>query len=249
MFSSFYPWMIKVKKGTAFSNACVMVKDSALAVSGGNSTMEKILARDSYLKTLYAITDRMSINNYRRWTSADALTGKPAKGNMEGMYLSAGGLGVLMFKELGVVERTMGGKALVRVERSSACESCESRGSCGMEGGKEIRIEVPNILGAKEGERIELSMPTGSLLKASAAVYLVPVGGLLVGAILGEGFSSLLGLGPGASTGAGALTGLILGLGLVVFFDRRVRSRPDYHPAMTRIIGKPPLGSEDACNR
>lgn len=154
-----------------------------------------------------------------------------------------------MFTEVGVVEKIKGKMALVRIERSSACESCDSKGSCGITGGRQVKIEVLNRLGAKEGERIELSMPRGSLLKASAAVYLVPVFGLLAGAIGGEGLFSLVGFGPGASTGAGALIGLGVGLGLVVLLDRLVRSRPDYHPRMTRVIAGPSEVPANGCNR
>jgi sigma-E factor negative regulatory protein RseC len=143
-----------------------------------------------------------------------------------------------MLIEKGTVEKVLGNKALVKIGRSSACSTCESRSSCHVEGDKKIVIEVKNTLGAGEGETVELSMPTGSVLKASAAVYILPVLGLMLGAFLGKVFSGLLALGFTASAIAGGAAGLGLSIAVLIYFDRSVRSRPEYHPQMKRIIGE-----------
>ncbi len=151
-----------------------------------------------------------------------------------------------MVREQGTVEGLKGGKSVVRIERSSACASCESKASCHIEGDKELLVEVRNILGAREGDRVEISMPTASVMKISAFVYIVPVAGLIAGAILGGWLADLFPIGDNASRVLGGALGLGLSLAIVIYFDRSVRSRPDYQPSMTRIIRKadviPPSG-------
>jgi sigma-E factor negative regulatory protein RseC len=151
-----------------------------------------------------------------------------------------------MVREQGTVEGLKDGKSMVRIERSSACATCESKASCHIEAGKELLVEVGNPIGAKEGDRVEVSMPTASVIKISAFVYIVPVAGLIAGAILGGWLTYLFQMGDNASRVIGGALGLGLSLALVIYFDRSVRSRPEYHPKMTRIIrkadGTPPSG-------
>jgi sigma-E factor negative regulatory protein RseC len=88
--------------------------------------------------------------------------------------------------ENGVVEKASPRTAVVIVERSSACEQCKSRGACEMLSGRTMRIEVANELGAREGDRVEITIPAASVLKLSFLVYLVPVVALVAGAYGGS---------------------------------------------------------------
>lgn len=151
-----------------------------------------------------------------------------------------------MVREQGTVEGIKNGKAFIRIERTSACAACESKASCHIEAGKPILVEAGNDINAGEGDRVEVSMPTASVMKISAFVYIVPVAGLIVGAFLGGWLTHVVSLGENASRVIGGVLGLGLSLVAVISFDRLVRSRPEYHPKMTRIIRKaasiPPSG-------
>ena len=85
-------------------------------------------------------------------------------------YFYSQGNGALMITEQGIVEGVSGQKAIVRIEKSSACASCQSRDSCGEASGRNMVIEVANDLGAGEGDRIEISIPGGSFLILSLLV-------------------------------------------------------------------------------
>jgi sigma-E factor negative regulatory protein RseC len=141
-----------------------------------------------------------------------------------------------MITEQGIVEGVSGLRAVVRVEKSSACASCQSRDSCTETSGKNMVIEVANDLGASEGDRIEISIPGGSFLILSLLVYLFPVAALIAGAVAGGAFAGLLNMNV---TFASILGG---GIGIGVTFyalkrvDRSTRAQKEFRPRMTRIL-------------
>ncbi|MBW2111858.1 MAG: SoxR reducing system RseC family protein [Deltaproteobacteria bacterium] len=72
-----------------------------------------------------------------------------------------------MVTERGIIEDVTGQKTLVRISKSSACATCESRGSCEVSSGRSMLVEVANDLGGGKGDHVELSVPSGALLKLS----------------------------------------------------------------------------------
>ena len=141
-----------------------------------------------------------------------------------------------MITEKGVIEKVIEQKAQVRVQRSSACASCGSRDACHVMGDKEMLIEVVNDLQAKVGDYVELSVPSGSLLKLSLMVYLLPVVALIIGAYFGGLWAGFFHI---SSTAASILGGCIA-MGITFYglkwFDRSVERRDQYHPRVTRIL-------------
>lgn len=152
-----------------------------------------------------------------------------------------------MLRERGIVEKISKQKAVVRIERTSACAACESRSSCQVQDNKEVLVEVNNELGAGAGDVVEISMPSGSVIKASLVVYFLPVLGLLLGALSGGAFAASLHTDSTTASLAGGGAGLVLSIIVLRRLDRCVRSRPDYSPRMTGIIRKPqpPLPCDD----
>lgn len=141
-----------------------------------------------------------------------------------------------MVTEEGVIEELVGRTAAVRIQRSSACSQCESRGACHAISDKEMIVNVLNELNAKVGDHVEVSLPGGSLVKLSLLVYLIPIVALIVGAYAGGRWSHAFGL---DSTLASILGG-VLGMGAAFYalkgVDRSVQQRHHYHPRMTRIL-------------
>ena len=89
--------------------------------------------------------------------------------------------------EKGIIESADKGKALVKVQRNSACAHCESRGMCQMEEDeREMVVEVENLLGVHPGDHVEIMVPTGSFMKLSLMVYMLPVLAFVFGAFLGD---------------------------------------------------------------
>ncbi len=112
-----------------------------------------------------------------------------------------------------VVIETRGDRARVHADRPAACGACKARGGCGAQLLDRHRgargVWVRNAIGAREGEAVVVSVPTGALLGGALAVYLLPLAGLLGGALLAD---AALGAGtPGAvaSAAAGMVAGLL----------------------------------------
>lgn len=141
-----------------------------------------------------------------------------------------------MVREQGVVERVKGGKALLRIERTSACATCESRGSCEMGPGKKMMVEVTNDLGARTGDRVEVSVPTGSILKLSLLVYLFPILSLIAGAYAGGECAQRLAFDTTLVSIFGG--GMMAAIAFIVLrhLDRRLQLRGRSIPQMTRIL-------------
>ena len=85
--------------------------------------------------------------------------------------------------EYGQVVKTEGDKALVLFKRTSACGKCRA---CGMLSNQtEITVEVPNDLGARTGQLVEVNIVMKKAIRASAIAYVFPLFMLVLGAVLG----------------------------------------------------------------
>ena len=145
-----------------------------------------------------------------------------------------------MINERGVVEKIVHQKAVVKLQKSSGCDTCKARGSCHAEGDKEMRVEVENELHAREGDSVEVSMPTRSVAKMALVVYLGPVMALLVGAFAGDSLGRSFQFDSPLAPVIGGAVLLAASLLALKGFDRFAQSRPEYHPHMTRILATGP---------
>ena len=141
-----------------------------------------------------------------------------------------------MINEKGVVERIVHQKAVVKLQRGAGCDTCEARGSCHAEGDKEMLVEVENELHAREGDSVEVSMPTRSVAKMALVVYLGPVVALIAGAFAGDALGKSFQLDSPLAPVIGGLVLVAASLLALKGFDRFAQSRPEYHPHMTRIL-------------
>jgi sigma-E factor negative regulatory protein RseC len=146
----------------------------------------------------------------------------------------------VMITERGLVEKIVQEKAVVKLRKSTGCDTCEARGSCHGEGDKDMLLEVANDLHAREGDRVEVSLPTRSLAKMALAVYLGPVAALLAGAFAGDAAGRLLQWESPLCSVVGGIVLLAASLLGLKGYERFARSRPDYHPHMTRILATGP---------
>jgi sigma-E factor negative regulatory protein RseC len=142
-----------------------------------------------------------------------------------------------VLKEEGVVESISQRKAVVRIQSGGRCQSCGSREACGVSGGRAMQIDLDNELGAKVGDRVEVSLPTRSLMKLAFLIYFLPVLALILGAYLGKWMGNEIlhiesDIAPIIS-GAVAMALAFLGLRLL---DRRLHATSDFRPRMTRIL-------------
>lgn len=89
-------------------------------------------------------------------------------------------------QETGYVVQTWFGKAKVRIPRTSSCQICSHKGTCCDPFGSDFMlVEALNRPGARQGQRVVLELPPAQAAKAYVFLYLLPLAGLLIGAVFG----------------------------------------------------------------
>ncbi|MDH5299874.1 MAG: SoxR reducing system RseC family protein [Gammaproteobacteria bacterium] len=96
-----------------------------------------------------------------------------------------------MLEETAVVVDVEGDFAWVQTQRQSACGSCAANKGCGTAvvgkaiGNKLTRVRAINRANAKRGDQVIVGIQPQALVRGSLIVYLLPLLGLLVGALFG----------------------------------------------------------------
>lgn len=143
-----------------------------------------------------------------------------------------------MVDETGIVVEVKGETALVRVASSAHCAGCAAAGTCLSGAGGDRVVEADNRLGASEGEKVILSVPSRDLLTASFQVYIIPVLGVLAGAGAAQLAVGRL-AGPeaaAAAAGIGGVAGAVLAVVFTRFFRRCRPGSVSLRPRITRVV-------------
>ncbi|MGA1839142.1 MAG: SoxR reducing system RseC family protein [bacterium] len=142
-----------------------------------------------------------------------------------------------MPKEEGTVIDIVPEGALVRIKRTDACHGCPSAGICHMGGSGEREVLARNPFGARKGEMVEIEIKEGLLLKASFIIYMLPILGLLMGALFGRWIINFFGLPFNENTGAvlGGLTCLLVVFILIKIITGGSCYMKKYQPTITKV--------------
>ena len=122
------------------------------------------------------------------------------------------------------------GSAQVLHIRQSACSGdCHKCSGCGaaQEG---ILLTVDNPIGARPGDLVTIEAATGPVLRGAAVLYMMPLLLFFLGYALGA-----------IAWGKGGLVGclsFLLGIALVIVYDRRVAAKHDTAYTITGFAGK-----------
>ena len=85
--------------------------------------------------------------------------------------------------ESGSVVGFQGANARVLIKRTSACGKCTA---CGMlKNMSELIVDVPNVLGAREGDRVRVEFSERMSLVSTLIAYMIPLAMLFIGVFLG----------------------------------------------------------------
>lgn len=145
-----------------------------------------------------------------------------------------------MATEEGIVVKAAGQTtqtAWVKTVQSGACKSCSERNSChGETKSKEREVEAIDLVGAKVGDMIQISVDSGALLKTTFLLYIFPVICMFAGAVVGNKLGAGLSANPSAMSvlmAAVFFTGAML---IVRMRAGRMALKMEYRPKITRII-------------
>jgi sigma-E factor negative regulatory protein RseC len=145
-----------------------------------------------------------------------------------------------MVEESGIVLSVSDGFAEVETVRTSSCTACQAKSACGhhaiakVSSSNRMRMMVRDTFTSQVGQEVVVGIPEDTLLKASIWMYLVPLLGLVLGAVL----PSLV-----SDESVFAAIGSILGLATGLYFARKVSlahvNDPDFQPKILSIKTKP----------
>ena len=127
--------------------------------------------------------------------------------------------------------------AWVKTVQSSACKSCSARHSCSQDSkGKEREVEAVNMVGARVGDRIQISIDDGALLKATFLLYVFPIICMLIGGLAGHRWGSSMGINPSPVSAVIAVLCFLGAMFIVRLRAGRMALKLEYRPKITRII-------------
>ncbi len=148
-----------------------------------------------------------------------------------------------MATEKGIVIKVDAGKAWVRTLPSEACAGCSSCGTCNAQR-EDAEVEVINEIGARLGDRILIDIKTSAFLKATFLLYVFPIIGLTVGAMLGVKVSEHFGYDASVCSALLGFAAFFLTVAIVRIEGNRMGRQRAYRPKIVKIL--PPLGSPPA---
>ena len=142
-----------------------------------------------------------------------------------------------MATEEGIVIDTHDTLARVETTQSSSCKACTARKSCHVgEDGKRMEVLAINQAGARKGDRILMQFETASLMKACFLLYILPVGCMLVGAILGHWAALSLGIDTSIFSAFSGFGALFLSFAVIRSHANRLGQRDAYKPKIMKVL-------------
>jgi sigma-E factor negative regulatory protein RseC len=132
--------------------------------------------------------------------------------------------------------------AWVKTVQSSACKSCSAQHSCNQNSkGQDREVEAVNLVNAKVGDLIQISIDTRALLKATLLLYIFPIVCMLAGGLIGNTIGVRMGMNPSPASALIAVASFLGALGIVRIRAGRMALKLEYRPKITRIIGRAAL--------
>lgn len=105
-------------------------------------------------------------------------------------------------RTVAVVVKSENGKALISVDRKTACDGCHNRKGCKAAEGmsidfsfskKKLETTATDPLGCLPGDRVIVESDSGEVIGGAALVFLLPLAVALLGFILGSNISEAYG--------------------------------------------------------
>jgi sigma-E factor negative regulatory protein RseC len=138
-------------------------------------------------------------------------------------------------EEIGVVVKVEDVFATVSVERKSACDQCKM--GCKVTG-EGAEIEALNLARAKVGQTVKISMRPYTYLKGSLLVYGFPALALIVGAVIGREWLSLVikSIDKDLLSAITGFTACFLAFLLAKIVTDRAGKKVEYKPVVEEIL-------------
>jgi len=118
------------------------------------------------------------------------------------------------------------------------CDSCLAKNSC-IAGptGQKVKVTAKNPLGAKNGDRVVISISSKKLITLSVTIYILPLMFLFIGAVLGPGLTTILGISFDYDSASAffAVLFFVIAFLSVALYMRRFKPGGEISPEITEI--------------
>ncbi len=147
-----------------------------------------------------------------------------------------------MIEEQAQVVEINGDQLVLQAQTQSACGSCAASKGCGTSvlakvvGRKFTRFQAENIVNAQVGDTVMVGISEDALLKGSLMMYIVPVLGMLIFALLGDYFFIAIEPERDLKIALSAIAGLVAGSLLSRWYFTRQASARQFSPVVLRKI-------------
>jgi sigma-E factor negative regulatory protein RseC len=139
-----------------------------------------------------------------------------------------------MIFETGRVTTIVDGKAIVEIEKGSACAQCHAGCACDPE--KDVmRIEANDPIGVHKDQCVQVTIPTDSALRAAFVVYGIPLVALIAGTLFGEYLGKTFGI-KNVLEILGGFCCLGLSLIFIRYYNNIFSQNRKNQPVITKVI-------------
>ncbi len=142
-----------------------------------------------------------------------------------------------MEEDVGIVIKTEGMTAIVKVEKKDACEDCGVGDSC-KSTDEGINIEALNHVHAKVGQTVRISLKPYTYLKGSMLVFGMPVVLFIAGAIAGKIFGEeyIVSVNSDIVAAIAGFSALVLSMFGVKLYSKKNEVKAEFKPFIEEII-------------
>lgn len=136
--------------------------------------------------------------------------------------------------EQGIVEKIEENIAIVKIYKNTSCDSCNL---CDSGGQPDERIlKVKNILSSKQGDWVQIQIPSATIVRSSFMIFFFPVISLIIGYFIGQMLSNAMGIYseiPGIGSG---LLFTALSFWVIRIYDSKMSQDDKNLPLMKKIL-------------
>lgn len=146
-----------------------------------------------------------------------------------------------MIEEQAQVVEIRGDQLILQAQTQSACGSCSASKGCGTSvlskvvGRRFTHFQAVNNINANVGDTVVVGIAEDALLKGSVAMYILPVFGMLLSAVLADYMLSDI-AGRDLAIAASGIAGLITGSLAAKWYFQRQSSAQLFAPVVLRKI-------------
>ncbi len=153
---------------------------------------------------------------------------------------------VQLMSRTGTILKTSDNHALVATTRRGICDGCADRSKCSLddpftntaEATDQLleNITALNPLKARPGDHVEFDLPGHTELSLSVLIWIVPLLGLIAGAVLGAYTHQLLSMDRDSATLLGLVAGAAAAFAVVMRIDRKAAGDERLTPVILKVL-------------